>query len=84
MLVIRRRTGESLMLGDDVEVEILEISGTQVKVGIRAPLSVRVARKEIHIVGRQNQASAVPLSGGQMDQLLKKLKIPPPSPISAL
>jgi len=84
MLVIRRRPGESLMLGDDVEIEILEISGAHVKVGIHAPQSVRVMRKEILTVRQQNQASAVPISADQVDRLLEKFKNPPPSPISAV
>ena len=53
MLVIRRRAGESLFLGDDVEVEILEIGASQVKIGIRAPKSVTVLRKEVRELGRQ-------------------------------
>ena len=40
MLVIRRRSGESLLVGDNVEIEILEVSGGQVKLGIRAPRDV--------------------------------------------
>ena len=77
MLVLRRRTGESLMLGDDIEVEVLEISGAQVKLGIRAPKSVRLARKEIFVIGRQNLASAVPIPGKTLEHLIEKFKIPP-------
>jgi carbon storage regulator len=84
MLVIRRRPGESLLLGDDVEIEILEISGAQVKLGIRAPRSVGVARKEIHMVSRQNRVSAVPIAGPDVERMVEKLKNPPSSPISAL
>ena len=47
MLVIRRRPGEALVIGEDVEIEILESSASQVKLGIRAPKSVAVLRKEI-------------------------------------
>ncbi len=58
MLVIRRRPGESLFIGDDVELEILEIAGSQVKLGIRAPKEVTVLRAEIRITAQQNRAAS--------------------------
>ncbi len=58
MLVIRRRPGEALLIGDDVEVEILDIMGSQVKVGIRAPREITVLRKEIRLTIDQNRAAA--------------------------
>ena len=73
MLVIRRRAGESFMIGDNMEVEILEIEGSQVKIGIRAPREVPVVRKEIHLTAQQNRsASNVPLNA--MDDLLRNLR----------
>ena len=72
------------MLGDDVEIEILEISGAQVKLGIRAPQSVRVLRKEILTVSRQNQASATPIPGRDVEGLLAKFKKSSLGPISPL
>jgi carbon storage regulator len=48
MLVIRRRLGESVMIGDDVEVTVVEVTGSRVKLGIRAPARVAILRKEIH------------------------------------
>ena len=59
MLVIRRRVGETLVIGEEIELEILEISGSQVKVGIRAPREIAVLRKEIRLTMEQNQAAAV-------------------------
>ena len=59
MLVLTRRKGEAIILGDNVEVRILGISRHQVKVGIEAPRSVAVYRKEIYAQVRQaNQAAA--------------------------
>ena len=58
MLVIRRRPGEVLLIGDDVEVEILEVTGSQVKLGIRAPREVTILRKEIRLTIEQNRAAA--------------------------
>jgi carbon storage regulator len=72
MLVIGRRPGESIVLGADIEIEILEASASQVTLGIRAPRSVPVVRKEILLVGEQNRAAAK-LSDADMQKLLSKL-----------
>lgn len=48
MLVLSRRVGELMIIGDNVEVIILAIKGNQVKVGINAPKDVPVNRQEIH------------------------------------
>lgn len=59
MLIITRRAGEKLMIGDDIVVEVLEIVGNQVRVGIQAPQSVRVYREEIWLaVKEENRAAA--------------------------
>lgn len=73
MLVIRRRSGESVMIGDGVEIEILECTHYQVKLGIRAPKEVIVLRKEIHLTGRQNHIAARDLSPVEMTRLLRTL-----------
>jgi carbon storage regulator len=48
MLILTRRLGETLMIGDEVRVTIVSISGSQVRVGIVAPKSVEVHREEIY------------------------------------
>ncbi len=59
MLIITRRAGEKLMIGEDVVVEIMEIVGNQVRVGIQAPQSIRVYREEIWMaVKEENRAAA--------------------------
>lgn len=47
MLVLTRRIGESIWLGDDIEIKILEINGKQVKIGTTAPKDVLVLRGEL-------------------------------------
>lgn len=47
MLVISRKPGDKLILGDDIEICILEVSGEKVKIGINAPKNVRIARSEL-------------------------------------
>jgi carbon storage regulator len=48
MLALSRKQGESVVIGNDIEITILETKGDQVKVGISAPKSVPVYRKEIY------------------------------------
>jgi carbon storage regulator len=48
MLILTRRVGESLMIGDEVRVTILAIKGQQVRVGVQAPKTIAVHRKEIY------------------------------------
>lgn len=51
MLKLSRRPGEQLIIGDNVVVEILEISGNQVRLGVAAPKDVKVLREELLEVG---------------------------------
>ena len=73
MLVIRRRAGESVFIGDQVEVEILDIAGSQVKLGIRAPRQVAVLRAEIHVTAEQNRAASGLISASAVEQLRGRL-----------
>lgn len=47
MLILTRRIGESVMIGQDISVTVLEVRGTQVRVGITAPKEIQVHREEI-------------------------------------
>lgn len=58
MLVIRRRAGESFFVGEEVEIELLEIEGSQVKIGIRAPRTVVILRREVRSAQRANLSAA--------------------------
>ena len=48
MLILTRRPGETIMIGDDIEIELLEMQKTQVSIGITAPKSVEVHRLEVY------------------------------------
>jgi carbon storage regulator len=59
MLIITRRAGEKIMLGDDIVVEVMEIVGSTVRVGIQAPRAVPVYREELwDLVRAENEAAA--------------------------
>ena len=59
MLVLARRLNESIILGNDIEIMVVEIKGDQVKIGIKAPKSVKVFRGEIYAeIQRENQAAS--------------------------
>jgi carbon storage regulator len=58
MLVIRRRVGESLQIGEEITVEVLEITPTRVKIGVAAPRSIAVLRGETRLCEEENRRAA--------------------------
>ena len=58
MLVMRRRAGEGFLIGPDIEIEVLEVSPTRVKIGIVAPGALPIVRKEVILTREENQAAA--------------------------
>jgi carbon storage regulator len=48
MLILTRRAGETLMIGEEVTVTVMDVKGNQVRIGINAPKDVEVHREEIH------------------------------------
>ena len=59
MLIITRRAGQKIVLGDDITIEVMEIVGNNVRLGVAAPKSLPVYREEIWAaVKEENQAAA--------------------------
>jgi carbon storage regulator (csrA) len=66
MLILTRRVGETLMIGDEVTVTVLGVKGNQVRIGINAPKTVAVHREEIYQrIKGENEGSPVPDESGE-------------------
>ena len=59
MLILTRKSGEAIRIGDHITLKVIEIRGNQVRIGIDAPRSLAVHREEIYaLIQEQNQAAA--------------------------
>jgi carbon storage regulator len=82
MLMMSRREGDVILIGDEIEIVIAHIGRTRVKVGIRAPRAMPVIPYEVKLVGEQNRAAArAPQpSAAALSGLLARLPKPAPRP----
>lgn len=67
MLILQRKKGQSIVIGDDIKVTILEIGNEQVKVAIEAPKSVPIVRDELLEAAAMNKEAAAPLPASLSD-----------------
>src|SRR5664280_2235385 len=74
MLVMSRRQGETILIGDEIEIVIAHIGRSRVKVGIRAPRQVAVFAQEVKLVGDENRAAAQAPSEEVLKALLAHLQ----------
>lgn len=59
MLVLTRKVGEALMLGNEIQVKVIAVDGDQVKLGIEAPQSLKIYRHEIFVaIQKENEMAA--------------------------
>jgi carbon storage regulator len=78
MLVLSRQRDESIMIGDDIEITIVDIRGEKVRLGINAPPHVPVHRKEVYeAIIREKQAAGATGASAKVDSLANKRKRPP-------
>ena len=74
MLILTRKLGESIAIGDDIKIVILDIKGRQVRIGVQAPRQTKVHREELYqAIMEQNKISAHSHSV-QIEDILSKLK----------
>ena len=73
MLVLTRKRNESIVIGDDIEVRVLSVSGEKVRIGIEAPRDVPVFRMEVYLEIQQQRLEAGTSAREEVDEALKRL-----------
>jgi carbon storage regulator len=79
MLVLTRKSNQSIMIGDDVEVSVLSIMGEKVRLGISAPRDVPVFRKEVYLEIQAERGEVTAGGRHQVDEELQRLSAPGPT-----
>jgi carbon storage regulator len=67
VLVLTRKSNQSIMIGDDIEVSVLSIMGEKVRIGIQAPRDIPVFRKEVYLEIQAERAEAAGAAGTESD-----------------
>jgi carbon storage regulator len=75
VLVLTRKSNQSIMIGDDVEVSVLSIMGEKVRIGIQAPRDIPVFRKEVYLEIQQERSRELTSTDvrGEVDRALRDL-----------
>ena len=73
MLILSRRSGESLIINDNIEVKIIEVTNDKVKIGFDAPKDVKILRKELCLTVESNKESSS-VSPSNLHSALSELK----------
>ncbi len=76
MLVLTRKSNQSIMIGDEIEVSVLSIMGEKVRIGIQAPRDIPVFRKEVYLE-IQSEGVAAGSAKAEVDDALKRLSSRP-------
>jgi carbon storage regulator len=80
MLMMSRREGETILIGDSIEIVIAHIGRSRVRVGIRAPREMPVLAREVKLVREENLAAAAGHSAEAVSRLLAGFRSNPPAP----
>ncbi len=73
MLVLTRKTNQSIMIGDDIEISVLAIMGEKVRIGIQAPRDVPVFRQEVYVEIQQERGGEPGDARQEVDEALRSL-----------
>jgi carbon storage regulator len=73
MLVLTRKSNQSIMIGDDIEVSVLSVMGEKVRIGIQAPRDIPVFRKEVYLEIQQERVAASGASREKVDEALRTI-----------
>jgi carbon storage regulator len=73
MLVLTRKSNQSIMIGDDIEVSVLSVMGDKVRIGIQAPQEVPVFRTEIYLEIHRGDGATPKDVRGEVDEALQEL-----------
>ena len=73
MLVLTRKQNQSIMIGDDIEVSVLSITGNNVRIGVQAPREIPVFRTEVYREIQEQSAGGGSSSRTEVDEALRRL-----------
>jgi carbon storage regulator len=76
MLVLTRKSNQSIMIGDDIEISVLAIMGEKVRIGIQAPRDIPVFRKEVYLEIQDERVATAAGPREEVDEALKGLTEP--------
>ena len=80
MLVLTRKSNQSIMIGDDIEVTVLSITGEKVRIGIQAPRDIPVFREEVYLEIQQERGAEVGAARAEVDEALEPAAASPRAP----
>ncbi len=72
MLVLTRKKDQAIVINDNIEITVLDIQGDQVRIGINAPRSVSIHRKEVYLEIQQENKKASEIGNVSIEGLLRK------------
>ena len=67
MLVLTRKSNQSIMIGDEIEISVLSVMGDKVRIGIQAPRSIPVYRREVYIAIQREREDELAETGAELD-----------------
>jgi carbon storage regulator len=76
MLVLSRTRDETIMIGDDIEITVVDVRGDKVRLGINAPTTIPVHRKEVYEAIKRENLEAAQFDPKQLDPVVKKRSVP--------